>query len=136
MSPCPLSFLDRRSVQLAGRRASGGNGWRLGRLMGLMFLLVAVAAKSTAEEPGSAAKTPAADRPAETPDWAKTTQPPLWSFAWVSDMHLDGSRLEYMAKAMKLVHVYPRGLVVRTIHYDESGDRFEILGRRQSIEIA
>jgi hypothetical protein len=72
-------------------------------IMGLVFLLVAVAAKSTAEEPGSAANTRPADRLAETPDWAKTTEPPLWSFVWVSDMHLDGSLLEYEAKAMHYI---------------------------------
>ena len=71
--------------------------------MGLTFLLVAVAAKSTAEESGSAANTPAAGRPAETPDWSKTTQPPLRSFAWVSDMHLDASLLEYEAKPMRYI---------------------------------
>lgn len=35
------------------------------------------------------------------PDWAKADRQPLWSFAWVSDMHLDGSRLEYTAKAFR-----------------------------------
>jgi hypothetical protein len=71
--------------------------------MRLVFLLVAVAAKSSAEEAGSAANTPAAERAAETPDWVKTSQPPLWSFAWVSDMHLDGSRLEYISKTMRYI---------------------------------
>jgi len=68
-----------------------------------MFLLVAVAAKSTGGELHSAAIRPAADRPGETPDWAKTTQLPLWSFAWVSDMHLDSPLLEYEAKAMRYI---------------------------------
>jgi hypothetical protein len=51
-------------------------------------------------------------------------------------MHLDGSRLEYMAKAMKRMHVYPRGPGRADNTYDESGGRFEMLGRRQAIEIA
>jgi hypothetical protein len=72
-------------------------------IMGLLFLLVAVTTKSTAEERGNPANAPAADHAVETPDWAQTTQPPLWSFAWVSDMHLDSSRLEYMAKAMDYI---------------------------------
>ncbi len=40
------------------------------------------------------------------------------------------------AKAMKMVQVYPRGLVVRTIHYNKTGGQFELLDRRQVIEIA
>ncbi len=34
------------------------------------------------------------------PDWAQTERPPLFTFAWISDLHLDASRLEFIAKAL------------------------------------
>ena len=37
--------------------------------------------------------------------------------------------------AMKLVNVYPEGLVVRTIPYKKADGRFEMTDRRQTIEI-
>jgi 3',5'-cyclic AMP phosphodiesterase CpdA len=40
------------------------------------------------------------------------------------------------APAMKLVNVYPEGLVVRTISYRKRDDRFEMTDRCQKIEIA
>jgi hypothetical protein len=71
--------------------------------MALLFVAVTVAAQGMAGEPGSATNAPAANRPAVTPEWASTTEPPLWSFAWVSDMHLDGSVLQYEANAMHYI---------------------------------
>jgi hypothetical protein len=35
------------------------------------------------------------------PAWVDVSRRPLWSFAWVSDMHMDGSRLDYIAKAFR-----------------------------------
>jgi len=35
------------------------------------------------------------------PGWAKAAGAPLWSFAWVSDLHLDESRREFAAKAFR-----------------------------------
>ena len=37
------------------------------------------------------------------PDWAQIEQDPLFTFAWASDFHLDGSRLEFIAEALQYV---------------------------------
>jgi hypothetical protein len=37
------------------------------------------------------------------PAWVDVSRRPLWSFAWVSDMHMDGSRLDYIAKAFRYI---------------------------------
>jgi len=44
------------------------------------------------------------NRPDQTPDWAKTKRPPLWSFAWLSDMHMGQATPEFIAKALHYVN--------------------------------
>lgn len=39
----------------------------------------------------------------EEPDWAEFESPPLFTFAWMSDFHLDGSRLELLKQAFRYV---------------------------------
>ncbi len=39
----------------------------------------------------------------EEPDWAKFASPPLFTFVWMSDFHLDGSRLELLKQAFRYV---------------------------------
>lgn len=38
-----------------------------------------------------------------TPDWAKIDGKPLWAFTWASDMHLDASRQERIARAFRFI---------------------------------
>jgi len=40
---------------------------------------------------------------ANTSELLDGSRPPLWSFAWVSDTHLDASRLEFTAKALRYI---------------------------------
>jgi hypothetical protein len=40
---------------------------------------------------------------AEEPEWAKFDSPPLFTFVWMSDFHLDGSRLELLKQAFRYV---------------------------------
>jgi len=40
---------------------------------------------------------------AEEPVWAKFESPPLFTFVWMSDFHLDGSRLELVKQAFRYV---------------------------------
>jgi len=37
------------------------------------------------------------------PDWADVDTPPLFTFVWVSDFHLDGSRLDLLKRAFRCV---------------------------------
>ncbi len=69
----------------AMRRAIGA-GARDGALRLLVVLCAAWGAAGGAADGGADA----------TPDAAR-----LWRFAWASDMHLDGSRLDYMAEAFR-----------------------------------
>jgi len=39
----------------------------------------------------------------EKPNWAKLESSPLFTFVWMSDFHLDGSRLELLKKALRYV---------------------------------
>ncbi len=39
----------------------------------------------------------------EAPGWAKQEEKPLFTFAWISDLHLDESRQEFIAKAFRFV---------------------------------
>jgi hypothetical protein len=39
----------------------------------------------------------------EKPEWAKFESPPLFTFVWMSDFHLDGSRLELLTQAFRYV---------------------------------
>lgn len=39
----------------------------------------------------------------EKPDWAKFQSPPLFTFVWMSDFHLDASRLELLKQAFRYV---------------------------------
>ena len=40
---------------------------------------------------------------AEEPDWARPNSPPLFTFAWMSDFHLDATRLELVKQAFAYV---------------------------------
>ncbi len=72
---------------------------RIGLAIWLLAALVAIAQISMAEEK----EAQALDQAGQTSDWADIKQPPLWSFAWVTDMHMDGARLDYLAKAFRYI---------------------------------
>jgi hypothetical protein len=61
-------------------------------------LALALALPAAAESGGPAPATP---RPA--PDIPAPAGPPLLTFAWLSDLHLDGSRAAFLAKALRHV---------------------------------
>ena len=44
--------------------------------------------------------TPAPDKTEQIIEGLDITQPPLWSFAWLSDMHIGTARPEFIAKAL------------------------------------
>ncbi len=51
--------------------------------------------------------------PAE-PRWAEISQKPFFTFIWMSDLHLDGSRLEFIQRAFRLADSYKPDFVVFT----------------------
>ena len=73
--------------------AEGPGVDRLGLAFGIAAMFFAIASTIAAAEKTEQKAT----------DTLNAAQPPLWSFAWVSDMHLDPSRLEFTAKTMRYI---------------------------------
>lgn len=72
------------------------------RIAAFFLLLSSLTAFAAAQSgngnpPGAAAPQPSRSMP----DWARTAGEPLWSFAWISDLHLDESRRELAVKAFR-----------------------------------
>ena len=62
------------------------------------------AAGSSANRVLPGAQTPVQPQPGLSGAEDTSAKPPLWSFVWLSDLHLDGSRLEYTAKVLDYIH--------------------------------
>jgi hypothetical protein len=71
--------------------------WRLGLMLWLGVALLAAAQTDMA-----AAQAPTSERA----DWAAAGRAPLWSFAWLSDMHLGTAQPEFIAKALRQVDAW------------------------------
>lgn len=66
----------------------------------------------------------------EEPDWAKFESPPLFTFVWMSDFHLDGSRLQLLRQAFRYVdRVVAPHFVMITGDNNAFAPRFEYQGR-------
>ncbi|MBN1554983.1 MAG: metallophosphoesterase [Phycisphaerae bacterium] len=52
--------------------------------------------------------------PAKGTSQAKSDPPTLWSFAWASDMHMNASKVQYMAQAMRYIDtkLHPRFVLI------------------------
>jgi len=80
---------------------------------GLLAMLLMVAAtpcsgqgslgKVSAEMAARIAEAFAPELRPEPPDWAQIDREPLFTFAWASDFHLDGSRLGFIARALRYI---------------------------------
>lgn len=114
----------------------------------LLTLLVPATAPVVAQEqppPGTVAEpalrggtTPVPPQPEPTAAEEAAEKTPLWSFVWLSDMHLDGTRLESMAKCLHYIdaELQPHFVLLtgdNNAHADPPADpsRPEPLGVRQ-----
>lgn len=69
-----------------------------------LFLLIGTLSviPLTMAEEATTGKTPLPAKPSNaTPNWAKAANTPLWSFVWLSDMHIGTAKPEFIAKAFQ-----------------------------------